>query len=441
MESNRSRYKGFIQIEIMTQTSTLPQLMKIPVIVAALGYFVDIYDLLLFSIVRVQSLKSLGVPESDLLKEGVFLINMQMGGLLIGGILWGVLGDKKGRISVLFGSILIYSLANVANGFVTTVDQYAVMRFIAGIGLAGELGVGITLVAEVLPKEIRGYGTSLVAGVGMLGAVLAYFVADNFEWRIAYFIGGGLGLLLLITRINVFESGIFTNVKEKAVFRGNFFHLFISWQQFYKYLRCILIGIPVWFVAGILMTFSPEFGRAFNLDTPIVAGKAVMWEYIGLVIGDISSGILSQYFRSRKKVVLLYILIAAVLIAVYLFVPLQSDEMFYAICVALGIAAGYWALFVTIAAEQFGTNLRATVATTAPNFVRGSIIIMTPLFLLFSEQFGILPGAGIVGVLAIGAALLGLWKMEETFGKDLNFIEERPVIAVATKTVKNTVPD
>jgi len=425
----------------MTQPSTMRQLMKIPVIVAALGYFVDIYDLLLFSIVRVESLKSLGVPESSLLNNGVYLINMQMGGLLLGGILWGILGDKKGRVSVLFGSILIYSLANVANGFVTSVNQYAVMRFIAGIGLAGELGVGITLVAEVLPKEIRGYGTSLVAGVGMLGAVLAYFVADNFDWRIAYFIGGGLGLLLLILRINVFESGIFTKVKEKAVSRGNFFQLFNSSKQFYKYLRCILIGVPVWFIAGILMTFSPEFGKALDLDVPIVAGKAVMWEYIGLTIGDISSGILSQYFRSRKKVVLLYISLATVLIGIYLFVPLRSDTMFYLVCVALGVAAGYWALFVTIAAEQFGTNLRATVATTVPNFVRGSMIIMTPLFLLFREQFGILLGAGILGLLAIGSALLGLWKMEETFGKDLNFIEEGSSLSVPEKIIKNTVAD
>ena len=425
----------------MSQPSTIRQLMKIPVIVAALGYFVDIYDLLLFSIVRVQSLKSLGVPDSNLLKDGVFLINMQMGGLLLGGILWGILGDKKGRISVLFGSILIYSLANIGNGFVTSVDQYALLRFIAGIGLAGELGVGITLVSEVLPKEIRGYGTSLVAGVGMLGAVLAYFIADNFDWRISYFIGGGLGLLLLIMRINVFESGIFTKVKQKAVSRGNFFQLFISSRHFYKYLRCILIGVPVWFVAGILMTFSPEFGKALNLDAPIVAGKAVMWEYIGLVIGDISSGILSQYFRSRKKVVLLYVLLAAALIVVYLFVPLRSDEMFYAICVALGIAAGYWALFVTIAAEQFGTNLRATVATTVPNFVRGSMILMTPLFLYFRDQFGILLGAGIVGLIAIVTALLGLWKMEETFGKDLNFIEEGSVLSIPPPIANNAVPD
>ncbi|MBD0287562.1 MAG: MFS transporter [Flavisolibacter sp.] len=424
----------------MIQRSELKQLLQIPVIVAALGYFVDIYDLLLFSIVRVESLKSLGVSEANLLNNGVYLINMQMGGLLLGGILWGIMGDKRGRISVLFGSILIYSLANVANGFVTTVNQYAVLRFIAGIGLAGELGVGITLVAEILPKEIRGYGTSLVAGTGMLGAVLAYGIADYFDWRTAYFIGGGLGLLLLLMRVKVFESGIFNQVKEKPVSRGNFFQLFTSGKQFFKYFRCILIGIPVWLVAGILMTFSPEFGKALHISTPIVAGKAVMWEYIGLVIGDISSGVLSQYFGSRKKVVGMYVLLAAVLVAVYLFVPLPSATLFYALCVALGIAAGYWALFVTIAAEQFGTNLRATVATTVPNFVRGSILIMTPLFLLFKEQFGIIQGTGLLALLVIGVSLLGLWKMEETFGKDLNFLEEGSKRPLPENLAENKIP-
>ncbi|QIP14911.1 MFS transporter [Spirosoma aureum] len=412
------------KVKLIPKPSTLRLLFQIPVIVAALGYFVDIYDLLLFSIVRVQSLKDLGVSDADMLTQGIYLINMQMGGLLIGGILWGILGDKRGRLSVLFGSILIYSLANIANGFVTSVDQYAILRLVAGIGLAGELGAGITLVAEVLPKEIRGYGTSLVASVGLLGAVLAYFIAEQFAWRNAYFIGGGLGLLLLVMRVSVFESGIFTKVKEQSVSRGNFLHLFSSQKQFFKYLRCILIGLPVWFVAGILMTFSPEFGKALNVDVPIVAGKAVMWEYIGLAIGDLSSGILSQYVGSRKKILFLFLVLTAVLITVYLFVPLHSAVMFYAVCSCLGFGVGYWALFVTIAAEQFGTNLRATVATTVPNFVRGSINIMTPLFLLFKDHLGLVSGAGLLGFITITIAFLGLWKMEETFGKDLNFLEE-----------------
>lgn len=424
----------------MTQPFKPGQLFQMPVIVAALGYFVDIYDLLLFSIIRIESLKSLGISEAGLLNEGVLLLSVQMGGLLVGGILWGVLGDKKGRISVLFGSILMYSLANIANGFVTSVEQYAVLRFIAGIGLAGELGVGITLVAEVLPKEIRGYGTSLVAGVGMLGAVLAYFITELVDWRVAYFIGGGMGLVLLLMRVKVFESGIFSKIKQQEISKGNFFHLFTSRARFFKYIRCILIGIPVWFVAGILMTFAPEFGKALNLDGPVEAGKAVMWEYIGLTVGDIASGIISQRLQSRKKVVLLYLLLASVLIVIYLFVPLRSTVVFYGLCVILGYAAGYWALFVTIAAEQFGTNLRATVATTVPNFVRGSIIIMTPLFLLFKDQYGILVGGGLVGLLAMATALLSLWKMEETFDKDLNYVEESTSVAATLKPAVENEP-
>ena len=273
---------GIKQSPFMINKSVARSLFSIPVIVAALGYFVDIYDLLLFSIVRVPSLHALQVPDDQLLSKGIYLINMQMAGMLIGGIFWGILGDKKGRLSVLFGSILLYSAANIANGFVTNIDQYALLRFIAGIGLAGELGAGITLVAEVLPKEIRGYGTSLVASVGVLGAVLAYFVADMYDWRIAYFIGGGLGLALLVLRFNVFESGIFKHIKEKNTSRGNFFMLFTSKKRLLKYLRCIMIGLPIWFVIGILITFSPEFGKAIGLTEPVNAGKAVMFSYIGL---------------------------------------------------------------------------------------------------------------------------------------------------------------
>jgi len=408
----------------MTQPSKLRQLLQIPVIVAALGYFVDIYDLLLFSIVRIPSLRYLGVTEDKLLDEGLYLINMQMAGMLVGGILWGVLGDKKGRLSVLFGSILLYSLANIANGLVTTVGQYAVWRFIAGVGLAGELGAGITLVAEILPKEIRGYGTSLVASVGVLGAVLAYFIADWFDWQIAYFIGGGLGISLLLLRVSVFESGIFKNVKEQAVARGNFFQLFSSGRQFFKYLRCILIGLPIWFVIGFLVSLSPEFGQALGIATPIVAGKAIMCAYIGLSLGDMASGLLSQLIQSRKKVVLTFISLTSLFMALYLFMPLAAANALYLLCGGLGFSIGYWALFVTIAAEQFGTNLRATVATTVPNFVRGSINVITPLFLYFKTQYGIIGSASLVGVITITIALLALWKLDETFGKDLNFLEE-----------------
>lgn len=399
------------------------QLWQLPVLVAALGYLVDMYDLFLFSVVRVPSLKALGTAPDRLLPDGIMLLNMQMAGLLLGGIFWGVLGDKRGRLSVLFGSILIYSLANIGNGFVTTLNQYALLRFVAGVGLAGELGAGITLVTEVLPKQIRGYGTTIVATMGVLGAIMAYFVADLFAWRNAYFIGGGLGLLLLVLRVNVFESPIFETLKDRQVKRGDLLMLFTDKTRFLKYLRCILVGLPIWFVVGILITFSPEFGQAMGLSAPVVAGKAVMLSFAGQVIGDVASGLLSQRLRSRKRAILGFIGLSLVFMGVYLLAPLRDIDTFYLVCVFLGVANGYWALFVTIAAELFGTNLRATVTTTVPNFVRGAVIPLTWLFVLGKAQVGLLYSALGIGLLTGILALVALSFMEETFGKDLNYVE------------------
>ena len=404
-------------------------LFSVPVIVAALGYFVDIYDLLLFSIVRRPSLISLGVPEDQLFTQGEFLLQIQMTGLLIGGLIWGIMGDKRGRLSVLFGSILLYSAANIANGFATTVDQYAILRFIAGIGLAGELGAGITLVAEVLPARLRGYGTTLVASVGLMGAVLANFVAKEYDWRNAYFIGGGLGLMLLFTQMRVFESGIFLKVKDQTVQRGNFFQLFNNSARFKKFMGSIFIGLPIWFTIGILITFSPEFAKALHIDGKISAGDAVMFSYIGLAVGDLSSGLISQFMKSRKKVVALFIYLTLFVIVLFLFTPGRSVNQFYVTCFLLGVGIGYWALFVTIAAEQFGTNLRSTVATTVPNFIRGTVVPLTLAFRYLREALGgddsaVIYGALIVGLVTIGIALVALRAIQETFGREMNFLEE-----------------
>jgi MFS family permease len=403
--------------------STTAHIFSLPVMVAALGYMVDMYDLFLFSIVRVPSLKSIGVSGDNLLSDGIFLLNLQMAGLLIGGIVWGIIGDKKGRLSVLFGSILIYSLANIGNGFVTTLNQYAVLRFIAGFGLAGELGAGITLVAEILPKTIRGFGTTLVATMGVLGAILAYFVSYLFEWQLSYFIGGGLGLMLLVLRISVFESGMFEKLKGKNIKRGNLAMLFGNKKRLIKYINSILIGLPIWFVVGILITFSPEFGKALGLTQPVDAGKAVMFAFAGQVAGDLLSGFLSQYFKSRKKVILSFILLSFSLVLVYLLAPVESLNTFYLICICLGIFNGYWTLFVTVAAELFGTNLRSTVATTVPNFVRGAVIPLTSLFILGKGQLGIIYSALAVGALAFAISLISLRFLEETFSKDLDYTE------------------
>ncbi|GAB4015273.1 MFS transporter [Spirosoma koreense] len=407
-----------------TNQPVIRQLLQIPVLVAALGYLVDMYDLFLFSVVRVPSLKALGVEGDRLLSEGIYLLNTQMAGMLIGGIFWGILGDKKGRLSVLFGSILLYSLANISNGLVTSLNQYALLRFIAGVGLAGELGAGVTLVTEVLPKEIRGYGTTLVATMGVLGAILAYFIADLFDWRISYFIGGGLGLLLLILRVNVLESGIFMKTRQRVVSRGSLLMLVSDRKRIAKYVQCILVGLPIWFVVGILITFSPEFGKALGLSAPVVAGKAVMLSFSGQVAGDLVSGFLSQSMQSRKKVIRLFMLLSLVFMLVYLLAPVSDLTLFYAICVCLGFANGYWTLFVTIAAELFGTNLRATVATTVPNFVRGATIPLSALFIQLKPAFGTIYSALTVGILTIVVALIALTFLAETFRKDLDYIEE-----------------
>lgn len=395
------------------------------VIVSALGYFVDIYDLLLFSIVRVQSLRDLGVAETDLLPVGVHLINMQMFGMLIGGILWGVWGDRRGRVSVLFGSIVLYSLANLANAYVHSVEHYAWLRFIAGIGLAGELGAAITLVSETLSKEHRGYGTAIVAGVGVLGAILAALVADAFPWRTAYLIGGGLGLVLLVARISMFESGLFERAKtsNQGIARGNFLRLFTDLDRFRKYLACILIGVPIWFAIGILITFSPEIARELGTTGPVSAGKAVLWAYVGLSIGDIASGFLSQRIGSRKRVLFLFLTMTAAFVSLNGVFRGMSPEAYYALLALMGFGTGYWAVFITVASEQFGTNLRATVTTTVPNFVRGSVVLLTGSFQALRPSFGLLPAAMIVGFSTLLIALLATASLNESYGNDLDFSE------------------
>ncbi|HNP20478.1 MAG TPA: MFS transporter [Panacibacter sp.] len=408
---------------VILNRTIVQELMRIPVLVAALGYMVDMYDLFLFSIVRVPSLKSLNISGDSIMKDGIMLLNLQMAGMLIGGIFWGIMGDKKGRLSVLFGSILIYSLANIGNGFVNSLEAYAVLRFIAGFGLAGELGAGITLVTEILPNKIRGYGATLVATMGVMGALLAYLVSFFFEWRISYFIGGGLGLLLMVLRIRVFESGIYTQLKENKVKRGDLRMLLSNKTRMLKYINGIVIGMPIWFVVGILITFSPEFGKALGIAAPIDAGKAVMFAFAGQVAGNFVSGYISQVWQSRKKAMLLFILLSASFVAVYLLAGLQTITMFYVICACLGFCSGYWTLFITVAAELFGSNLRATVATSIPNFVRATVIPLSLLYGVTKSYAGSIYGALIVAFITYALAILALSFLEETFKKDIDYNE------------------
>lgn len=404
----------------MTCLVTPRRAVTLAVVVAALGYFVDIYDLLLYAIVRRPSLLDLGVDKDHLLETGVRLDNMQMGALLLGGIVWGVLGDKRGRLSVLFGSILVYSVANIANGFVQTIPQYAVARFVAGLGLAGELGAGITLVSESLPKESRGYGTTIVASVGITGAVAAVLVGKLTHWRTSYFIGGGLGLGLLLLRVGVLESGLYEKAKTHGS-RGNFLMLFSSWRRFKRYAAVILVGIPIWYVVGVLVKFSDAIGGALGVAA-VDPAMSILFCYSGLAIGDLSSGALSQWTKSRKKSVLVFMTITTLGVILYFTLGGASLTLFYICCAIAGFGSGYWAVFMTSASEQFGTNLRATATTTAPNFVRGATVPMTVVFIaLRTGALGVAGAAIAVGIPCLCLAFLGLWSLDETYGRDLDF--------------------
>ena len=402
-------------------------LFSFPVIVAALGYFVDIYDLLLFGIVRIPSLKDL---ELDVDIAGTLILNYQMLGLLLGGVLWGILGDKKGRLSVLFGSILVYSLANIACGFLPyfpfedKTTTYALLRFIAGVGLAGELGAGITLVSESLPKQLRAIGTSIVAGFGLLGAVVAQLTVEMAgDWKIAYIIGGAMGLLLLLLRVSVIESGIYNKVKKSDnIKKGDFLSFFTDSKRFTKYIKCIVIGLPTWFCIGILAMMSNQFAPALGIST-IDPGKAIMWTYIGISVGDFSSGFISHWLKSRKKAIFYMMFFTMVGIVMMLFGNTNTENKYYFYCTWLGLGTGYWAMFVTLGAEQFGTNIRSTATTTIPNIVRGLLPVMLFSFDYLKFSLGIILSAAVVGLVVFTLAIHATLTIEETHNKDMDFIE------------------
>jgi MFS family permease len=407
------------------ENKNLKAVFNLTVLVAALGYFVDMFDITLYGVVRLASLKDLGLTDSqEILKAGIYIYNMQAIGMMAGGLLWGVLSDKKGRLSVMFASILLYSIGNIANAFVWDVNSYAICRFVTGLGLAGELGAAITLVAESLPKEIRGLGTTVVATLGLLGAAAAATFGQLLPWKTAYIVGGIMGLLLLVTRFKMKESGMFAHATETSVSRGSL-SMLLTAKRFPRYLLCILLGVPIYFITGILFTFSPELTSGLNLTTPLTAGNALLAGTLGLAFGDMCSGLLSQYLRSRKKSVAVNLLIALVGMCIYLSSNGASAGFIYFLCFVIGTAAGYWAVLVTMAAEQFGTNLRGTVASSVPNFVRGSAALVAGSFGLLKEKGSLsaVQAAFALGVFCFALAFFALWRLDETFGKDLDYYE------------------
>lgn len=404
----------------ISSAPNLNLLWSAPVVVAALGYFVDVYDLLLFNIVRVPSLRDLGFEDGEISRYGAYIYNWQQAGLLLGGFFWGILGDRLGRRSVLFGSILTYSVANILCGFVEGVDSYSLLRFIAGLGLAGELGAGITLIAEILPKELRGLGTTLVAGVGLAGAIAAYFAVSLTDWRYAYFTGGGMGVVLLALRLKVLESHLFS--KAATAQRARWWTLFTHRGRLVRYLRCMGIALPTYLVIGIYATFGNEIGQALGIPD-VVAATCVLYTYIGIVSGDLFSGVFSQWLKSRRKAIGLMMGSTLLVVTVLLSGLLTTATQLYVCYGILGFSIGYIAMFLTTTAEQFGTDLRATVTTSVANNVRATVLITLPAFQFLKPHTGTLGAAGVVGAVCFLLALLSLLKMEETFGKDLDFRE------------------
>lgn len=401
------------------------EILNASVVVAALGYFVDVYDLVLFLIVGKKSLSDIGIAPDLVVENFQNLLNVQMIGMLCGGLFFGILGDKKGRLSVLFGSIITYSLANIANGFVTNIEMYTFLRFVAGFGLAGELGAGITLVSEIMDKEKRGIGTMLVASIGVTGAVVAGLVSQ-IGWQNAYFIGGGLGISLLFLRIGVFESGMFHKTQRDEISKGNFFMLLSNKERAFKYVNCILIGLPVWYIIGILVGLSPTYAKALGVVGVVEDATSVMLCYSGLVFGDILSGWLSNVIKSRKKVFVYFYLMCLVSIASYLSLKGVDIVVFNCIIFLLGFSVGFWAIFVTVASEQFGTNLRATVTTTVPNFVRGSLVLIVMLFKYFTKTLGIelILATALIGAIVFLISFVSLYFIPETFAKELDYTEK-----------------
>jgi MFS family permease len=402
---------------------TLRRLLNATVLVAALGYFVDLFDITLFGAVRTSSLIALGVKEpAQLLEIGVRLFNCQMTGMLLGGLFWGILGDKKGRVTVLYGSILLYSLANLANAFVTNVPAYMLMRFLAGVGLAGELGAAVTLVSENMSKEDRGYGTTIVATLGMGGSVTAALAGKYLAWNHAYLLGGVLGLLLLATRARMMDSGMFNSLKDKKVPLGSVAML-LAPKRLPRYLASIAAGVPIYFITGILLTLAPELTSELHLTGRVTAPDALFYGSIGLAVGDMASGLLSQGLKSRKKAIALFLVAALGLIHAYTRARGASPGTLYAICFGLGCCAGFWAVLVTTAAEQFGTNIRSTVATSVPNFVRGSAILVAMAFVSLKNHFSGIDSVRFLTLACFGLAFAGLWALDETYGKNLDYLE------------------
>jgi MFS transporter, putative metabolite:H+ symporter len=391
--------------------------------VAALGYFVDVYDLLIFGAERVESLQAVGVPKEDMKDVGILILNFQMAGLILGGFLFGILADKLGRLKVLFASILLYSVANIANAFVTTVPAFAGARFFAGIGLAGELGVALSWISESLERRQRTIATMIVSAIGLFGGIAAALVGSVCHWKTSYIIGGVMGLILLVLRISVKESKIFIKNQFKDIKRGDLIELFGSRKQLYKYLLCVFAGAPAVVFINLYITLTPEFALAFGITEPVSVSTAIMVYLMVFAVSDILCGFLSKLMQKRKGPLLIYACMQIFATAYFLLAPPDTAMGYYYRCAFLGFSIGYWGILITNSVEQFGTNIRATVATSTPNLIRGLTIPASLIFTNLIPAYGLVRSGAIVGFSLIVISIISILLLKDKFENNLNFTE------------------
>ncbi len=393
------------------------------IVASSMGFFVDLYDIIIVSVLRRSSLLDLGIAEADLQAKGVLLLNTQMAGMLLGGFLWGMLGDKKGRLSVLFGSIALYSITTFLHAYAPNYEVYLLLRFLAGIGLAGELGAAVTLVSEQMPPKWRGMGPAIIGSFGMLGAVAGAYIGGHYSWQFTYQLGGGMGLVLLLLRLGVMESGLYRNLQGAQVRQGDLWLVLRDRKQLLKYCAIILMGFPGWFVNGVVMTFTPEIAAGMGMqEIPSVSMVFTVF-FLGFTFGDFSCGLVSQWLQSRKKAIFRYLSAFTLLMITYFAIGYRSVQIYYTLFFLMGISVGYTIVLITNGAEMFGTNIRSLVTTSSLNLLRASVIPQATLFNLLTHSMGAAKAAALVGILSVAIAFWAYTQLEETFHKDLNYVD------------------
>jgi MFS transporter, putative metabolite:H+ symporter len=381
------------------------------------GYFIDIFDLVLFSTLRISSFEELKI--TDPTYWTVVFFNLQMTGILVGGIFWGKMADIKGRSWSFMGTILVFSIANIINGLTSSLTVYGICRFIAGFGLAGEMGSGIALICEKVPDEKRSLYLGFVSSLGCIGAVLSGWLGDIVYWRYLFIGSGFAGILLTLLRKNLLEPDLFRKTATLNIPRGQWKTLFQSPPDLIRFILLIFLGIPMWYIIGILWSFSTEMTSTIGLNI-FTSGQAILWGYVGVWMGDMLMPFVSQFLKSRIFTIQIC-LIMMLLGVIYLF-QFQPHSLlsFQLTHIFLGFTIGYWAVYATLCGESFGTNIRALTSTSLPSLIRFSSIPMMIIYQYGRDENELNIALG-MGLTVLCISMITTYFIKDTFQKDIDF--------------------